>query len=442
MATIETVPVVPLRRSFGWVLTGNTVYALCQWVIISAVAKLGTTALVGQFALALAMTAPVFMLSNLFLRGIQATDARSEFRFADYFTLRTATTVAGLVIVGSMLFLVHRDRVTFAVVMLVGCAKAVESFSDVIAGLLQKRERLDQVATSMMLKGVFSVLGFVVAFAYWRSLVTASAVLCITWLAVLLLYDMQKARRSLRVNEKFLSLDVRKQVVLAKLATPVGVVVALASLGVNIPRYFLEHYRGSSDLGIFAALSYLVVGVGLIVNALGQSSIVRLSQSFADGDTKQYLGLLKRMSLIGGATAVVGVGLAAIWGRPVLRLVYGPVYAAHLGLLILLIAVAGVNAVAAFFGCGMTAARRFKSQVPVTLSALASGTVTAFVLTPKWGMTGAALAILATALVQAAGGMIVVLYAVMDKDGGSRSNVISSIVSNKSLVPLRRSSNG
>src|ERR1017187_7483394 len=112
-----------LRTTFTWTLVGNTVYAGCQWGMISFLARLGSTSAVGQFALAFAVTAPIFMLTNLFLRGVQATDARSEFRFGDYFTLRVIGTGAALLIVsGSMLF-THFDLMTRAVIMLVALAK-------------------------------------------------------------------------------------------------------------------------------------------------------------------------------------------------------------------------------------------------------------------------------------------------------------------------------
>ena len=154
---------------------GNVVYALCQWGMISGLAKLGTTAAVGQFALALAITAPVFMLTNLQLRGIQATDARSSFDFEDYFTVRVAGTCIGLIVVAFILVASRYGRSTCFVVMLVAAAKAVESFTDIIAGLLQKYERLDQIAIGMMLKGSFSVLGFMAAYTCWHSVVAASA---------------------------------------------------------------------------------------------------------------------------------------------------------------------------------------------------------------------------------------------------------------------------
>ena len=70
------VRVPSLRSNVVWTLIGSLTYALCQWVMLSVLAKWGSPALVGEFALGLAVTAPVFMLTNLQLRAIQATDAR------------------------------------------------------------------------------------------------------------------------------------------------------------------------------------------------------------------------------------------------------------------------------------------------------------------------------------------------------------------------------
>src|SRR5207247_6401186 len=67
-----------LRRDFAWTLAGNLVYAGCQWGMVMALAKLSTATAVGQFALGMAVTAPIFLFSNLNLRAIVATDSRQE----------------------------------------------------------------------------------------------------------------------------------------------------------------------------------------------------------------------------------------------------------------------------------------------------------------------------------------------------------------------------
>src|SRR5258708_4046458 len=90
-----------LRTNFLWTLSGNVVYAGCQWGMLVVLAKLSTPQLVGEFALALAITAPIVLGAGLSLRSVQATDAASEYAFGDYLLVRLLTTIAaGVVIVG------------------------------------------------------------------------------------------------------------------------------------------------------------------------------------------------------------------------------------------------------------------------------------------------------------------------------------------------------
>src|SRR5947209_14419504 len=88
-----------LRANFSWTFIGNIVYAGCQWAMLVVLAKLGSPELVGRFALGFAVTAPVVMLTNLQLRGVQATDARQEHRFGEYLALRLVAAPLSLAIV-------------------------------------------------------------------------------------------------------------------------------------------------------------------------------------------------------------------------------------------------------------------------------------------------------------------------------------------------------
>jgi O-antigen/teichoic acid export membrane protein len=122
--------IVPsLRHSFAWTLAGSLVYAGCQWGMLSVLAKLGSPAIVGQFALALAITAPVFMFTNLQLRGVQATDAQSEYEFPDYFTLRCLTMIAGMAIVAGVVAASRYDWTTSLVILLVAVANSNDSIA-------------------------------------------------------------------------------------------------------------------------------------------------------------------------------------------------------------------------------------------------------------------------------------------------------------------------
>ena len=396
-----------LRSNFAWTLTANVVYGGCQWAMLSALAKLGSAAIIGQFTLGLAISAPVFLFTSLQLRSVQATDARSEARFADYFSLRLLATGAGLLAIAAMLPFVASSWQVRAVILLVSLAKSIECMSDVTAGLLQREERLDRVAASLMMRGIAASSLFALAFARFHSLVLAVAGLCLGWLAVFLFYDLPNTRALLERGDGFFRCDRQGLRRVLFLSLPLGWVATIASLTVNIPRYVLQHERGFAEQGIFASLAYLVVAINLVVVALTQSVTTRLAFMYATGEHKRFKSVILRLSALGAAITGVGVPLSFLVGRPLLTLVYRPEYGEHVGLLALLVATAGVSTTGTFLFCAASAARAFRVQVPVYLLAMMTAGAGAILLVPRLGMIGAALALLLAAMVVVAGGLVI-----------------------------------
>jgi O-antigen/teichoic acid export membrane protein len=403
-ATLDEQAVPSLRSNFKWTFAGNVIYAVCQWGMLSILAKAGSASIVGQFALGLAIAAPVFMFTNLQLRGVQATDARSEFEFADYFTLRVLASLAGLAFVVAIAWMLHYDLPTRLVVMLVAIAKAVESLSDVVAGLLQKFERLDQVAVSLMIRGALSLAAFGAAFLGTHNLVAAVAALVITWTVVFLGYDLWRARAVLGPVQPFFrrlqKLELRK---LLMISAPLGVVMTLVSLNINTPRYLLAKYMGESELGIFASMAYVLVAVTLVINALGQSASARLARMFAAHDIGGFRRVLGKLLMTSVAVPLVGVPVTALFGRPLLTLLYRAEYGEHVNVLMIMVITVGLTAVGSFLGYGMTAARSFRPQVPLIGAGCLATIVFCMLLIPRIGLMGAALALLTSAAVQCVG---------------------------------------
>jgi O-antigen/teichoic acid export membrane protein len=391
-----------LRANFRWTFAGNVIYAACQWALLSILAKAGNTATVGQFALGLAIGAPVFMFTNLQLRAVQATDARSEFEFADYFTLRLIGSALGLFVVGTAAFSLHFDLATRMVVFLVGVSKAIESLGDVVAGLLQKFERLDQVAISLVIRGGFSAIGFGTIYVCTHNLVIAVLVLCIAWAAVFVGYDLRCAAKVLDKNCRVFHFSFLALKRLLYLSAPLGLVMTLISLNTNIPRYVIARHLGRGDLGIFASLAYLLVTVNLVVNSLGQSATARLSRSFAQRDLKGFRHVMRRLQFLALSIILLGVPLAAVSSRWLLTVLYTAEYGATAHLFVLMTLTAGVSSSGSFCGYGMTAARSFRAQVPIIMASTLVCALLSLGLVPRLGLMGAAYALLFSALVMAA----------------------------------------
>ena len=419
-------PGLSLRTNFSWTLLGNIVYSGCQWGMVVILAKLGSPIMVGQFALGLAVTAPIIMFANLQLRAVQATDAKHEYLFGDYLGLRLIAIVLALVAIIAISFFSGYRTETMLVILAVGVAKVFESMSDVFFGLLQHHERMDRIAKSMMIKGPLSLLALGTGVYLTKSTLWGTIGLAITWALILVLYDIKSGVLILRASTKTMNLSTgestkhpslsprwekAKLVRLALLALPLGFVMLLISLNANIPRYFIEHYLGERQLGIFAAISYLMVAGTTIVSALGQSASPRLAKYYASGNHTAFRDLLVKLVAIAMLLGLAGLLVVIFAGRELLTLLYRPEYAKHVDIFLWAMVAAGISYITSFLGYGMTAARYFKVQMPLFTVVILVLIIACFWLIPAYGLLGAAMALTIAAIAQMLGSLVILAYA-------------------------------
>ena len=418
---------LPLRINFVWTLIGNSVYAGCQWGILIVLAKFGTPEMVGQFALGLAITGPVVLFTNLGLRAVQVTDARSEYQFGHYLAVRLLTCVAALVVIIVIVWWSgYRGQMAW-IILMVGMAKVIEAVSDVFHGLLQRHERMDKVARSLMVKGPLSLVAL--AFGVWQTGEVLGGLLGLlsAWALVLLVYDLPNGIRlislktngfpiSIRLGANFKKIYPRwewqKLVSLAWLALPLGLVAMLISLNSNIPRYFIESALGTRELGIYAALVSLMTAGGMIISALDKSVTPRQANYFANGNRKALIMLLAKLFLFAAFLGVMGIMVAWLGGRELLILIFCHEYAEHTDILVMLMIAAAFSYMNFFLGSCMTAARYFRIQLPLFLAINAAVIFFCFIFIQRYGLWGAAFAVTLTQLVQMVLSAIVVFQAI------------------------------
>jgi O-antigen/teichoic acid export membrane protein len=195
------------------------------------------------------------------------------------------------------------------------------------------------------------------------------------------------------------------------LALPLGLVMTLVNLNLNIPRYFVERYLGERELGIFAAMAYIMVAGVMVVTALGQAATPRLSKYYAEQNGAEFGALLLRLVGIGALLGIVGTLVSSVAGQEILTFLYGPEYAKYPDVFLLLMGAAGVYYVASFLGYGMTAARYFRAQAPLFTFIVCVSVIACLWLVPAAGLKGAAAALLIAAAVQLCGSLAIVMYA-------------------------------
>jgi O-antigen/teichoic acid export membrane protein len=403
-----------VRRNFVWMLAGLGAWSVYQAATLVLLARLGSPEVVGEYALGLAVAAPVFMFANLNLRAVQATDAADAFAFHEYLAVRVASVAAALGALTAFAFLVYAGRGAETIVA-VGFSKAIESLSDIYYGLYQREERLDRVTVSVVLRGALGLPALAAAMALTGRVQAAVVALGVGWLVVLLAHDVPCERRltGSRRSSWRAVLDAlgrrrtRRNLIaasrrLALLSLPLGVAASVTSLMANVPRYFVEERLGTAALGVFAVLCYPRLALGRVVDAAARSAAARFGQHIRDGARAALARLVASAAAVTGLLGALAAGGAWLLGEPVLAFVFGPEYAAEWRVFVWLIAVATVEVVVAFPRLALTAARKLRVQALtelITLGAVAAGC--ALWVGPH-GLLGATWAIGVAALVRMA----------------------------------------
>jgi O-antigen/teichoic acid export membrane protein len=410
-----------IRSNLVWMITGTMWSGFCQWVLLVALAKVGTVDMVGAFTLGMALVLPVLMFSCLNLRALYITDCAYSYRFREYLALRLLTAAASVIFVVVVAVSLSYPPALVLSIGLISVAKALEYVSDILYGLLQREERMDGISISMMLRGTLSVCALGVGVYATGSLVWGSVGLAMSSAFTLLAFDMP---RSLSFRNTSLSEALTESAAYARAAcsregggfrrlgqlalsgVPLGVVLMLVSLNLNIPRYFIERSLGMRELGIFASISNLMAAGSVAVGAFGQCVAPRLAKYFAAGQMRQFKALLWLLVLASFGLGAAGLGGALVFGRRALEVIYRPEYGARQEVLVWLMAASGMLYVGITLGFALTAVRCFTPQLTLFSVSAASTALACMFLVPALGLRGAAFGILLSSIIQCAGGAL------------------------------------
>lgn len=411
-------PAIPLARSLRsnvqWTLLGYFAYGVCQWLMLIVVARLGLPEMVGQFALAMAVTTPIILLIGLDLRTVQATDQTNRYPFEDFFTVRVVTLALAMTIITGFALVSGYKQETTLLIFVMGLAKCIEAISDLCHGTLQQHERLDQMAKARILRGIVSVVVLAAGLYAFQSLLLATVCMALVWTAVLVCYDWPVTYHLLRQSgqsTRLLCIRPRQFTHLLVAAFPTGILSCQASLEQNLPRLCIDGYMGERELGIYSAVSSMIIAATLVINAVHCAVLPRIAKHLTNHQTGQVWGMLLRLSGFGALLGCLGIAGVSVCGGWILGLAFGPEYAAQGPLLFVLMVGATIRYATLPFSTGFRAARRFWLLAILQTVSLVAALPILMVLVQNFEGMGAAYASVATAVLFAVIQIPVALWA-------------------------------
>lgn len=387
-----------LKENFFWNFLGSSVYALSQFIIIVLLNKLGSPVMVGLYSIGLAISTPIIMLTNLQLRQIQATDTTGEYLFNDYYALRIVTGFLAIIVIIIILFLSNYSIYKSIIVLLVALNRIIDSYSDVIYGQLQQRERMDYIGKSKAIKGILSIIVMGILLFLTNNLILTLIWINIIWILIFWYYDRKKVKLYIKNIRPFFDLNKMKDLTI--FALPLGIVMMLISLDSNLPRIVIERFLGEEALGYFTSISYLIFAGNLFIQSVGQAFSPRMAKLYRKGSIKSFNKIVVFLIFVGMITGIIGLLISIYGGELILTLLYDSSYKNYKQLLILTM-ISGIFIYSSsFLGFSITAMRLFKIQPFIGLIGVIVNLIFSFLLIPQFGLIGAAYTLIIVSITQ------------------------------------------
>lgn len=381
-----------LRGQVSWTLSANLIYGVCNLLLIVILNRFGSKAIAGQYGLALAITAPLFMFANLRFSTILATDVQGKAQLADYFSLRSALLVGACALAIPLAYL---NQSIAAIVLVLGFSKAIEAISELCCGVQQRIGRIDRIAISLIANGLLMAGAFFVVFYATRDLVLACIAICVSRLLVLSTYDAPKARSASKhgaFSQSEVGLPNAKWSLLAT-SVPLGFTAALISLTSNIPRYTIPSILDEDTLGVFVSLAVVLQAGNLVFRSVEIPTIPRLAHFIDRRDRRNFWLLLARAIGLFAVVGLAGVLVGHFFGEQILVGVFGPAYTGFGRLLTLMILCTTFSQFAGMIESSLIASRITAVQIPMHCVTALSCLGLCVWLIPGWRLYGAAFAV-------------------------------------------------
>lgn len=364
-------------------------YFATQWGLLIVLAKFGNINVVGQYSLASAIVAPIIIFSQMQLRQVVVTDVQNKYQYSDYFWCRVICTLFALITAAIIILVLGYSWNMILIMLLLTLAKCFETMSDIIYGKLQKYDRMDYIAISMMIKGIFTLILFCIILWVIQDLIGALLGMLFVWAAMFFLFDM-------KVVNKFPKdgmFDIKRILATFKqliwLSLPLTINSVLVSLSGYMPRYFLEYNYGKEEVGLFSIASAPLLFIALFQNSIGQAIMSQAARYFQGGEMGKFKMLALKMTAIFLFTGILFTSFFAAFGEKLISILFSPQYVSVTPVLLIMSLGVTLNGVCTFGFMVIVSGRMFKLQLISILVTVVVQIPLSYYLIKHFGLLGA-----------------------------------------------------
>lgn len=376
---------------------GSLIYYVCQWLMSVVIVRISGYEDAGILSIAMSVTASPAIVGLFNIRSYQVSDIEGQYSNKTYIQSRMYTNLLSYLVCLLMVIVGGYNLEKSAVILIFMLFKVAEGFADVYYGIEQKWERMDYAGISLTIRGIGTIVLFVVGFLITNSLLISIITISVFSFAVILLYDRRIVKRWEK-DEKKTSFHEIKMLLMTCL--PLAIVAFLNNLSLNIPKIYLENYFGSEVMGYYSSVASPTVVIQLAATTIFAPLVPILTMEYNRGNKDKFLDILKKFGgLVLGLSVVclIGSKLLAHWG---LVLLFTESIEPYVYLFVPVIVVSILIAINASLFSLCTLLREIKTQYIIGVAGVVIAWILSLSIVKAQSMIGVVYALVGTLVVQ------------------------------------------
>ncbi|MCF0259073.1 MAG: lipopolysaccharide biosynthesis protein [Erysipelotrichaceae bacterium] len=286
-----------MAANTAWNTFGTFFYFMCQWLLTVAVVRLSGYKDAGIFSIVLSVTNVFYCISMYGIRNYQVTDIDGQYSDLDYLRTRHLSTLAALILFGTVLFFLNLEPYTLACCWIYLVYKFEESYTDVIFGTFQKYNHYKPIAVSYVWKGILSLVSFCAVLVLTKSLFWTLTANVVLMAAVILFYDWRYMPKMKKEAYRGWTLFVS--------CFPLMLYSMLVPYLNFVTRYAVERAFGQEQLGYYSSITMVLSVLMVMMNSVFVTIIPKIAADYENG----RLNAIFRLLLL-AAAGFIGLDLA------------------------------------------------------------------------------------------------------------------------------------
>lgn len=391
-------------NNIGYTLIGNLVVAFVKWMILIIIVRISSPNEVGSYTFAIAITTPLILFINMRLRLRYIVEDDLEFSVMK--RIRNILNILCIIFIIILSYVFYSEYIYY--ILIIGLSKVLDLNSEIYYAILHKIEKYKYISLLMISKSVLIIVAFTISLYLTKSVIL-SLVLQVIIQIMFLAFIEKRAESYIKKSIKKIHWKVYISIFLIGL--PLGIVQLLNSYNILIPRYIIEYKLSLKEVGIFAAISYLLTVVDLFMNSISQNIIISIKNKISNNKYDELKKFLKiKVTAISFIIGLLFTSFVYLFGENILIIIYGEAYG-KVSVIFTIISISFIfNFQSWLYDTTIMALKIYKAQLLSSVITLIISTVISYYLISNYELIGASLSVVFITFTQSTLKRIIVIY--------------------------------